>query len=257
MVTRLKKCTNCEKELPRNNFVKKSRAKDGLSSGCKSCVATYKKEYAIKNKERLQNKTKKYREDNKEILRKKAKRRYAENRQSELEKHKVYYQNNKERIKVRSVKYYNDNKEIAKLRVRKRALDNPDKIAEYRKEYYNKYPEKALAAAAKRRASKLQRTPYWLSKEDKTLIELLYKKSREITKDTGIKHEVDHIHPLAGRHISGLHLPSNLQILSKTMNSTKSNSFEIELTHIPEESAIIKLELAGYKVTRPFRVQDL
>lgn len=60
-------------------------------------------------------------------------------------------------------------------------------------------------------------------------IEILafYDEARRLTRETGIKHEVDHVHPLKGVNFCGLHVPWNLQILTMSVNRSKSNKLEI------------------------------
>ena len=86
-------------------------------------------------------------------------------------------------------------------------------------------PDKVNATNAKRRAFKLQRTPKWLTQKHLDDISHFYKQARELTKTTGIIHHVDHIIPLKGKTVSGLHVPSNLQVIPASDNCSKGNAY--------------------------------
>lgn len=74
--------------------------------------------------------------------------------------------------------------------------------------------------------SKLKRaTPGWLTKEDWDYMNALYEEARRLTRETGVKHQVDHIIPINGRTVSGLHVPGNLQILTQAENVAKLNRY--------------------------------
>jgi hypothetical protein len=79
------------------------------------------------------------------------------------------------------------------------------------------------AIMAKRRADKLQRTPAWMTKEQLAAIDKLYKQAVWLTKITGVKWHVDHIVPLKGKNVSGLHIPDNLQVIPALENIKKGN----------------------------------
>ena len=72
---------------------------------------------------------------------------------------------------------------------------------------------------AMRRARKLQATPKWLSKEQLEEIKAIYRNCPE-------GYHVDHIMPLKGKDVSGLHVPWNLQYLPGIVNKMKSNKVE-------------------------------
>lgn len=86
--------------------------------------------------------------------------------------------------------------------------------------------EQKAEIQARRRANKLNATPWWLTKEHKSQIATIYMESALITAETGIKHEVDHIVPLCNKDVCGLHAPWNLQIIPAYKNRKKSNSLE-------------------------------
>jgi len=91
----------------------------------------------------------------------------------------------------------------------------------YRRQFGN--PPDA-AKRAEYRAKRLKRHVSWA---DKKKIKAFYIRAAYLTEKTGIQHEVDHIIPLQGKLISGLHVENNMQILTKSENSAKRNSFEI------------------------------
>lgn len=76
---------------------------------------------------------------------------------------------------------------------------------------------------AKRHIAKLKRTPKWLTKDDWILIEMKYQLATYLTEVTSIKWEVDHIIPLQGENVSGLHVPDNLRVITKYENYNKGN----------------------------------
>jgi hypothetical protein len=85
-------------------------------------------------------------------------------------------------------------------------------------------PSKVAAINAERYASKKKRTASWANKE---AIEALYEDARQLTEQTGVQHHVDHIIPLHGKLVSGLHVENNLQVITQAANCTKSNKYEV------------------------------
>lgn len=112
-------------------------------------------------------------------------------------------------------------KKASKLAAQKAQRDaNPEIFRERVRASYRKKPEVAVAGCAERRARKNSATPPWV---DRAEIKAIYAEARRLTAETGIKHEVDHIHPLKGRLACGLHVPWNLQIITRTENRKKHN----------------------------------
>lgn len=60
-------------------------------------------------------------------------------------------------------------------------------------------------------------------------MQAVYAEARRLTVATGIEHDVDHVVPMRGRNVSGLHVPWNLQVMTSAENSRKSNKFIAEV----------------------------
>ena len=65
--------------------------------------------------------------------------------------------------------------------------------------------------------------PPWLTKQHIAEMDAVYERARAATVSTGVKHVVDHIHPLNGKNFCGLHVPWNLQVLTAVENLKKGN----------------------------------
>ena len=89
----------------------------------------------------------------------------------------------------------------------------------------NKGKINALVAARKKIIK--QRTPIWLTEIDKERIQNEYKLAALQTKITGEPWHVDHVIPLQGKLVSGLHVPSNLRAIRGIDNISKKNKFEV------------------------------
>jgi len=168
----------------------------------------YMKEYQLKNKERIALHKKQYQERNKERLKLEKHQKYIDNKEAHQEKMRLYRQTSDFDFKGYAIKYKEQNK---------------DRLADYRKDYKSVNKDKINANNAKRRASRLSRTPPWLCDNHKALIVKIYSEAKTKTNETGIKHHVDHIVPLQGKTVSGLHVPWNLQVLPEQENIQKSN----------------------------------
>ena len=120
-----------------------------------------------------------------------------------------------------------ENSEKVKIDAKNRYKTKKDEIKQYVAQYKKLNPAKANANKAKRKAAKNLRTPAWLTEIDYERIQNQYKLASILTKLHGEPWHIDHIIPLQGKLVSGLHVPSNLQVLRGSENCSKQNQFNI------------------------------
>ena len=137
--------------------------------------------------------------------------------------------------------WYQKNKELVKERARTWALANPNKKKESvdkwrnnnieqhnatNREWFANNKDKRAAYEGKRRAMQIQRTPAW--DPNAHLIIAKYQLAAMLSQASGIEHHVDHIIPLQGKKVSGLHTFANLRVIPGSDNVKKSNSFTVQ-----------------------------
>lgn len=105
--------------------------------------------------------------------------------------------------------------------------NNPNSVAKISKRYRNNNPEKNALFCAKRRAENIKATPKWLTKEHLEQIEDFYIIAKMFQLYTGQQYHVDHIVPLRGKNVSGLHTPWNLQVILAKENLSKGNRYGV------------------------------
>lgn len=124
----------------------------------------------------------------------------------------------RQRILQQSKDYYVANIEVARA---KRALWRAENKA-YAKIYGAKYralnPGKELAKNRKYALAKRNAVPIWLTKQQINEMTRIYE-------NCPVGYEVDHIVPLQGKNVKGLHVPWNLQYLTISENRKKSNKY--------------------------------
>lgn len=179
----MRKCIGCGELKPKEEYRKKQ-------SRCKQCQKIYNKEYVARNKEKLEIQWAEYRSKNKDKAKVYISVWQKQNADKVSKNNKAYTSRYPDRVKARHLEY---------------SKNNRDK--------YN-------AATTKYRTAKAQRTAPWA---DEGAIKAIYKEAARITKETGIPHHVDHIVPLQGKTVSGLHWEGNLQILTGSDNQSKGN----------------------------------
>jgi hypothetical protein len=142
---------------------------------------------------------------------------------------KQYKIDNAERIKKIQREYDAVQNPLRRAYFQQRYLSKKEQIDTANKLYRQLNPHKHAEKETRRRLAKIQRTPAWLTVDDQWVIEQAYELAALRTKMLGVTFEVDHIVPLQGKFVSGLHVPTNLQVIPALANRQKTNRFEVSL----------------------------
>ena len=137
-----------------------------------------------------------------------------------IQKQRKFRKENPDSRKEETRKYYTKNKTKICTKAREWAVDNKEKMKRIHKRWRSKNPDK-LAIAHNRYLSVRNRAiPAWAETE---LIKKVYLMRDILNELWNTNFHVDHIIPLQGKNVCGLHCWNNLQLLDAKLNSSKGN----------------------------------
>ena len=185
-------CTRCQTDQPLTEFKARPSRPLGRYSQCRACDNARHASARKADPEAFRLANIAWRQANPEAAAAQSYRYFLRNRAARLEASRTQYEKTKDQRAVSLQKWRSDN------------------------------PHKLCAYSAQHRAAKVRATTPWASE---IAIEAIYERARLLSDITGVPHDVDHIIPLRGRMVRGLHVPANLRCIPATTNRQKSNSW--------------------------------
>ena len=215
-------CRCCAIEKPMSMYEKVGNSYRKL---CKECRAEQQKRWKSEHKEELADKRRKWVEKNKDYL----------------DAYMIEYrERNKETIRQKNKILFDERKDFYNSQRRAKAKANPEHAAEMMRKSYLKHREKRLLSMqeygkanphviqkrqVKRRTAAKNSVVNWNQEWNDFVAQEagILRTQRNLT--TGIKWEVDHIVPLNGKSVCGLHVAENLAVIPMYLNRSKRHKF--------------------------------
>lgn len=209
----MKTCNHCGETKPASEFYANRGMADGRLKQCKVCTRASQKARAAANREAyLAKKRRDY-------------ERHKEKRQAAM---KARYEREKDRILAQQREYASHRRSTAPDAVLAREAryraDNRERLRETAARWRENNRGVYRARHAADKAARSKRTMPWA---DAVAIATFYETAARVSQCTGIEHHVDHVIPLRGKKVSGLHVPLNLRVLPGALNVRKNNRFEV------------------------------
>jgi len=142
-------------------------------------------------------------------------------------------------LRFRQHLHYEKNKNMY---VERAVAQTAEKKREYGKRWKQKNGAMVLMHGRFRKRNLKQAMPAWLTEDQKSTMNAMYMEAQDLTKKTGVFFDVDHIFPLRGKWISGLHVPGNLRVITRDENNRRPRVFtSVEFVGLPDDETIKNL----------------
>lgn len=205
----MKTCRICLTAKPLSAFSARKGSPDGLVNRCRECVTERVRQWRAANPTKAKAVNRNTYLANKAAYNARAQAYYGAHKQERLAAFKKNRLENLERERARKIW---------------ERQERGDQIRARRRAHYADNKARYVAQARAREMRKVRAMPKWA---DEKVIENIYAEAARLTSETGIVHHVDHVIPLSGRNVCGLHVESNLAIITAKENLMKSNHFAV------------------------------
>lgn len=207
-ITLQKKCTKCHIYKEVSFFYARKHSKYGVRADCMECNLLMHKLKYMNTSDTVKARSKQWR---------------LINPQKAKESTTKWRCLNIQHVKNTISQWKIDNKDTQSVYNHQYYIDHKDQCREHNRNWKISNPHKVNADTTKRRLSKQNRTPIWLNTNHLLEIEQFYNFARKLSSKTDVVYHVDHIVPLHGKTVCGLHVPWNLQVISAVDNLKKGN----------------------------------
>ena len=177
----------------------------GRKSWCSSCTREYNAAYRKANYEKLKEGKSSH---------------YQENKAEYIARAKKWKSENPDKVALCSQGYYEKNKEKESARLKAWELLNGERRQEAKRDWRQSNKSRLASQCRSRQAMKLHATPAWA---DPKRIAVEYDLAKWCSEVIGSPYHVDHIVPLQGRNVCGLHVHNNLQVIPASDNLRKGS----------------------------------
>jgi hypothetical protein len=186
-------CVTCKAKKPLSEFYKRKDSPDGYRNDCKLCRRSVSSKNYYVDQELGRQKRRDYYAKKKAENPNLSAEIYARYRESSLALAKQYYQDHIEERRAKQRLWSKTNRGIAN------------------------------ALSKRYKLKKANATPLWLTPKQLYNMQCTYKVAAQLSETSSQKWHVDHIVPIRGKDVCGLHVPWNLQVLPAKMNMQKGN----------------------------------
>jgi len=194
----MKKCVSCGEIKQLALFYRRADSPDGYRNDCKECRKAKSRDNYFSD---LKNKRAWHREHHQKKI------------EANSNWYVEHYAANADKFRKQSAIYYATRYRANRLaHAKKWAAENRGKSNAIKKAY---------------KLAKTRACPAWLTEDDHWMMQEVYDLAQYRSEVMGFQWHVDHVVPLRGKMISGLHVPWNLQVIPGHANMSKSNRFVV------------------------------